>query len=827
MRRHVFDTIVRRQLLVAAVIYALATIWMTWPLTPSAGSAIQDVGDPLFEIWVMRAVQHRLVNDPLSLYHANAFHPFQYSLAYSEEAISTALLAWPIYLISGNDVLAYNAMFLISFWLTGFAVFLLARELGASPGAAFVAGICAAFAPARFGHLSHLHMLVIGWLPLALWAFTIFVRGGQRRYLVIASAALAMLLLGSLHLAVFGSVALGLYALCLLAFERRERVWHRNDLLLLVIALAIPYLLLAPTLVPHLAAGAEYGFERPRAEIERYSAIPIKYVAVSTTNQFWPRWLPQAMEPFFPGAVAVIGAALAAAWLWLRSRPVWPAIFAITLTIIAVVASFGFAVQIAGRSVPLPYALLYDIAPQIRNIRGIGRIGLLTAIGIPMLAAFGYTTVWHILRARLRQHASAVGLALTVILSLAACLELRASVGTAAVPDGHTLAVYEWLADQPAGPVAEFPANGLLVSVSGPPGGLFQPIQYMYGSTRHWNPILAGYSGYIPAGHYDIISRFHIHSPDIQQSLPTSMNVGLLQDLGIRWVVIHRFDGYDWQAAIASADTLPELRRVAEVGDSVVYEMTSIGREPLPEVIGQLVLDDVAYRGFPYAGTIRFTNPHDNLALVQLSGESSLQARWLTAAGDVVREETLPVQLPFVLEPGRTEMRVTIPAPPDAGEFLLVAEMSTERITAAEHLVVVRDTSWWETPPVAFDGMAWEPQRPLRHGEALTIDVTWRAVTALDDNFAATVQLIDSDGNRVTGHDLLPGQDMPPTSAWRPGEPVTLSFAIWIDPAFSPGEYQLLAALYATQPGFPRVPLQLDDGSTATEVMRSGVNIAP
>ena len=53
----------------------------------------------------------------------------------------------------------------------------------------------------------------------------------------------------------------------------------------------------------------------------------------------------------------------------------------------------------------------------------------------------------------------------------------------------------------------------------------------------------------------------------------TPRNVGLLQELDIRWVVFHALPGYDIHAAIAMADSLPELRRVTEVGDSVVYEL--------------------------------------------------------------------------------------------------------------------------------------------------------------------------------------------------------------------------------------------------------------
>lgn len=554
----------RWQSVAVAALFVVATVWMTWPLTPKAGSTIQDPGDPLFEIWVMRAVQHRLVNHPLNLYDGNAFYPFENSLAYSEEAISTALLTWPAYLATGNDVLAYNLIFLFSFWLVGFAVYLLARELGASPGAAVVAGVVAAFAPARYAHLSHLHLLVIGWLPLAMWALTAFVRGGRRRYLAIAGVALAVQLLASLHIAVFGTLALGLYLLFLLGFGRQKRPWLRGDVALLGVALVVPYVLFAFTLLPHLAVGDEYGFVRTREEIQRFSATPRSYLSVFPTNHFWQGRLETIPSPFFPGAVAILGAGLSLlAW---RRWPVW---FAGVLALVAMLISFGFSLNWAGYSIPMPYTLLYELFPPIRNIRGVGRFGLLTAIGIPLLAAFGYTALWRQLRGRLGQYGMAVGVALTALLVVAACVELRSGVGTWEMPEEPP--VYEWLAAQPPGPLIEFPADGLITPHTDLNTGVFEPIRYMYYSTRHWNPIIAGYSGFAPEGHFGLIRYFA--AADGRPSMVTAENVGVLQDLDVRWVIIHERPGYDWQTAVSTADTLPQLRRVAQIGGSVVYEV--------------------------------------------------------------------------------------------------------------------------------------------------------------------------------------------------------------------------------------------------------------
>ncbi len=555
------------QMVAVAVLFALVTAWMTWPLPAKAGSVVQDAGDPLYQIWTMRAVQHRLVTDPLNLYHANIFYPFENTLAFAEEMISNALLGWPVYLLTGNQVLAYNMVVLFSFWFMAMAVYLLARELGAHPGAAFIAGIVSAFAPARYSHMPHLNLLVFGWLPLAMWALTVFVRGGPRWYIAVVGVSLAAQLLASLHIAVFGTLALGVYALFLLLFERRKRPWVRRDVGLLAVAIVVPYVLFAATLLPHLAVGDEYGFTRQRAEIERYSATPGSYLSVFPTNHFWIQWLEGRPSPFFPGLVALVGAGLSLL-TWRR----WPVWFAGLLSAVLVVLSLGFAIYLAGHRIPMPYTILYDLLSPLESVRSVSRFGLLTVIFIPLLAALGYTAAWHWLRERCGKHATVAGIALTAGLALVACIELRSDVGIWEVPhDRETVAVYDWLAEQPYGPVIEFPADGLIAPSTDVNTGIFEPIRYMYYSTRHWMPVVAGYSSFIPDDHRTLIQ--HFGGTDALPSMVTADNVGVLQDIGVRWVIIHDKLGYDQATAVEGADRLPQLRRVAEVEGSVVYEL--------------------------------------------------------------------------------------------------------------------------------------------------------------------------------------------------------------------------------------------------------------
>lgn len=809
----------RVQLAVAAVLFALATVWMTWPLTPRAGSVVQDAGDPLYQIWTMRAVQHRLVHDPLDLYQANIFYPFDNTLAFAEEMISNALLGWPVYLVTGNQVLAYNLVVLFSFWFMAFAVYLLARELGAHPGAAFIAGIVSAFAPARYSHLPHLNLLVFGWLPLAMWALTVFVRGGPRWYIAIVGVALAAQLLASLHIAVFGTLALGAYALCLLLFERRKRLWVRRDIVLLAVAIIVPYLLFAVTLLPHLAVGDEYGFTRARSEVERYSATPGSYLSVSLGNHVWIPLLEGRPVPFFPGAVALVGAGLSVlAW---RRWTVW---FSGLISAALVVLSFGFAIHVAGQRIPMPYALLYDLFSPLESVRSVSRFGLLTVIFVPLLAAIGYSAAWQRLRGRFGQHMTVAGIALTAGLALIACIELRSSVGTWEVPDDpETVAVYEWLAGQPRGPVIEFPADGLLKERTDINTGVFEPIRYMYYSTYHWMPVVAGYSSFIPDEYRDLVQLFR--GTETSPSMVSADNVGILQDLGVRWVIIHDRPNYDSQTARAVAGKLPQLRRVVEVGDSVVYEVAVAERYTVTQN-STIELASQVNAGWFYTVRVRLVNPNPNLALAHLERDTDLRITWLRLDGSVASEERIPLSIPEAAPPGETVTNLQLTAPDEPGDYRLLATVGGDVIPPAEQLVTVTlPRVERDEPLLRLESIDWDRSPAPQPGDTLHVEVSWRVLSDLGADFAATLQVLDGAGERVGGIDLLPDGAMPPTSTWRVGDLVKVGFDLQLDPALPPGEYKLLTAMYAYQPGYPRLTIALPDGSVADAAVVTRLSI--
>jgi hypothetical protein len=247
--------------------------------------------------------------------------------------------------------------------------------------------------------------------------------------------------------------------------------------------------------------------------------------------------------------------------------------------------------------------------------------------------------------------------------------------------------VYEWLAGQPSGPLIEFPADGLFDPNSVAPNGLFQSIRSMYLSTCHWDPIVAGYSSYIPPGYLELLLAFR--GNESGPSMVTVENVGLLQQLGIRWVVIHHADGYDWRAAVASADSLTSLRRVADIGESTVFEVTPslVGVEPPPD--GTFALPGEATSGAEYPALVRFNTPGDTMLLGWLNRRGKVRVEWIDSSGTTVVVESASLPYPVVLAPGDTYRGAVVRAPDAAGTYTVRATLEDGSIEPAEQVVRV------------------------------------------------------------------------------------------------------------------------------------------
>ncbi|MEO2166704.1 MAG: hypothetical protein ABGY42_01035 [bacterium] len=114
-----------------------------------------------------------------SLMGAGACFPAPNAWTLGEHMFGPGLLAALPLAITGEPILAYNLMLVLTMWIPAFGTFVLARRLTGSTAAAFVAGLLAALTLPRLNDLVHPYVHGDLWIPAALVCLhQAFHRGG-------------------------------------------------------------------------------------------------------------------------------------------------------------------------------------------------------------------------------------------------------------------------------------------------------------------------------------------------------------------------------------------------------------------------------------------------------------------------------------------------------------------------------------------------------------------------------------------------------------------------------------------------------------------------
>jgi hypothetical protein len=284
---------------------------LTWPLAIRLDTAVSDLGDPLLVTWILDWTSHALLHQPLQLFDAPMYYPAPLTLAYSEHLTGVALLTMPFYIAGVEPITLYNIAMLLSFALSGYGAYVLARMFTTSVTASLIAGIFFAFVSFKFDHLAHLQNIASGWLPLILAAMIAYWRTPSWRNAGLFAAAFVMNGLTNVYYLLFVSVAIAFTVLFLLtaAPKRDRQFWLRA-----LGALAIAGLVLLPFLLPYRAVSKMYNLKREASEV--FTTGWRSWLV--TTNRSWvygrfgtDEW--QITEnQLFPGLVALflVGAAV-------------------------------------------------------------------------------------------------------------------------------------------------------------------------------------------------------------------------------------------------------------------------------------------------------------------------------------------------------------------------------------------------------------------------------------------------------------------------------------------------------------------------------------
>jgi hypothetical protein len=527
----------RRPRRAAFACFALLAIVHTWPLASSPATLSRhDNSDAMLNEWALAWVAHQVVRDPLHLFDANIFFPERHTLAYSEAMLVQGVLGAPLAWLGAPTLLVYNLVLLAGFTLTGWATCLVAARWTGSWAGGAAAGIVAAFNAHTLTRLPHLQALHVEFLPLALAALDAVLREPNARHALKLALWFVLQALASMYLLTFSAFAL------VAAAASRPREWIGKRFIpvaaCLALAAGVSLLALWPYLQPYWEVHREQGAARLLRDVELFSASWKDYLSTSSRLHFnaWShRWFTGAA--LFPGFAAMALAAVAVirgiAWRDPRAR------MCLAFGLGGVLLSFGTG---------LPgYEWLYRAVPLLQAVRAVSRFGYLGTMAIGFLAAFGLAD----LRARLapgRRPAAAV-----VLLMLLALEPLVAPIHFTRF--GGVPPVYESIASDPDAVVVEVPMPGGF--------GWFGNARYMINSTKHWRPMLNGYSGFAPAS-------FHEHTQALAR-FPEPAALAALRTFGVTHVFVH-IDGYTAEQR-AIIDASPHLSRAASNEDVVLYRV--------------------------------------------------------------------------------------------------------------------------------------------------------------------------------------------------------------------------------------------------------------
>jgi hypothetical protein len=667
------------KIIIAWMLFSVMAVVKTYPLVLNMSNHIPgDLGDPLLNAWIMSWDYHSLTTDPWNLFDANILYPVEKSLALSEHLLGLLPIFAPAYALTGNPIFAYNTVFFLSFPLCGLAMFLLVYYWTGNFWASLLAGFLFAFAPVRLGQFSHLQLYNLFWAPLAFLFLDKFLRYTRWEDLTAFALLYWLQILSSVYLGWLTTTSVILYVLYYVVFLRRDLL-ARSLLPHFGFFSVASLFVLLPLHWPYIEVKRQWGMSRSLEECVFYAADPFfSYLTPPfVVNDLYWSLLRFAESRFagnekmlFPGIVApilaLLGGIVADKGLCGGEASRLKRLFTLIL-VASFLLSLGPFLTIADHNthIPLPYYLLYQLAPGFQSMRVPARFALMVGLAASVLAALGFLWLWRVLQARFclegRWAATIEGVLALFILGLFT-LELGFKpMPMARVQTGREVPeVYGWLATNPF--------SGAIVEL---PHGHWEDYQYTYFSTYHWLPIVNGTSGFTPST-YAALAK-------VLKELPTRQGVELLSSIGLKALVLHTDRLPPPTAALwKQADMVAlGLEKVAVFGSDIIYKLPEAGPIPppraeliLPEhlpvnerVTVGLLLDGIRLNAASSPRPVGRT-PGLVTWTEQRSGRTFLQKKKVTLSLPYKAPGTLRPSLPVRTPspPGLYSMKVTLPA---------------------------------------------------------------------------------------------------------------------------------------------------------------------
>ncbi|MBN1217397.1 MAG: hypothetical protein JXM69_00595 [Anaerolineae bacterium] len=551
-------------ILLALATYFLLTIFMTWPMVLHLTNGIPGDGfDGWQNVWNLWWIKRALLVLRTSPYFTHeVYYPTGAPLYFQTLNIFNGLAFLP-FALTTSLLVTYNLVVLFSFAVGGFGAYLLAlytlRGYSAStwrPGAAFLAGVVYTFSPYHFAHLlGHLQLISLEWLPFyalfLLKALEQVSRHGATPphhrlafYLSLAWKPALFLILIALCDWYYAFYMVFFTGLVLLWTMWVKRIfWPPLGLTgLISVLFVIPLSPLLTTMI-HETLTADYMLPPPGSTVE----LSADLLAFVSPNEFHPLWGEAARRwgahfsaspsehIVFAGytVLALTGFAVGCAWRRVRFWAISALVF-LSLALGPILHVGGQTSFLGLKQIPLPYSLLDRVVPLLFLARSISRFDVVVMLCLGILAAHGLNCMLD----KLAQKGVARGMTAIILVAaiILVCFEFLSIPYPISKPETHPFH-FQLAQDTNRYAILDLPMDW------------DRPANMLY-QTTHGKAMISAYTPDFKSRpnpldltqKTPILQHFRYLGPDIIAQDPALLAPTVLNDLAVRYVLLHKSD---------------------------------------------------------------------------------------------------------------------------------------------------------------------------------------------------------------------------------------------------------------------------------------------
>jgi len=469
--------------------------------------------------------------------------------------VAIGLLAPLAALIGGIPL--YNLEVLSGFPLTAWTTYLVAQRLGSRPLAASFAGLAFAFIPYHVekaqGHVGQTHMEFFSLILLFLLRWR---QGGSQWNLAAAGAFAGLTLWNDYYLAFIAAFLVAAFLAVSFLYRKAGESWLQSlrQHVIAAVIIGVATALFVPVTIAVAQRPSNGGvsalqvqasqFSQSLAEVRVYSSRPLEFVLPYHANPLAPASVVRyeisklhgsnfTEQTLFIGYTVMF---LATWWVLVRLRR-FETLALLGIGTVGFLVSLPPGINFHSLVIPTPSLLLNPIFPMFRVY---ARFGVLVLFGAALLAGLGVTLAQERLRGR-----ATLLLALPFLLAAVEFNNLPPPHVTRILP---APAAYQWLADQPAGILVEYPLTAGTpqeIEVQTREYELYQPV--------HGHPMFNGATNASQAY-------------SLSNGLEPYYGAGVaseLHSIGVTYVFVHRddytHDGYSLPQNVAGLNHVQTL----------------------------------------------------------------------------------------------------------------------------------------------------------------------------------------------------------------------------------------------------------------------------